>query len=50
MHYRICLWQKQAQGLGLTHMSDVRKEYMLTHYELKMPDRKPSCPQRVLYR
>ena len=37
-------------GWGVTHMSDAWKEYMLTHYELKKPDRKPRCSQWVLSR
>jgi len=48
-------WIGSASGtsrlrrLGLTHNSDAWKEYMLTHYELKQPDRKPRRPQKVIY-
>ena len=43
--------KSRLRRLGLTHMSDAWKEYMLAHYESKRPDRKPRGrrrPQQVV--
>jgi hypothetical protein len=40
----------RLRRLGLTYMSGAWKEHMLTHYDIKKPDRKPRRPQRLVDR